>query len=110
MNELKLLLQENPRNFDDECELFKKCTVEEYKEMALFALSELSKQGSFIEQRTDNAGWAAHHITKAIFEEQDIFDPYSDNEFLEKAAATCPYYINRYIIQDNFKYIGRGNA
>ena len=44
-----------------------------------------------------NTGWAAHHITKAVFEEQDIFDPYKDNDFIEKASLICPYYINRYV-------------
>jgi len=93
---LKMMLMRNPRDFDDKCERFKNCTAEEYKELALFALEILSKSGKFTQCRTDNIGWAAHHITKAIFEEQDIFDPYEDKQFIADAANLCPWYIKRY--------------
>ena len=97
-DKLKQLLIENPRNLDDKCDCFLKCTHNEYKELALFSLSELcTKHGNFEKCRTDNAGWAAHHITKAIFEEQDIFDSYEDEDFIQQAIAICPYYIKRYL-------------
>lgn len=44
----------------------------------------------FTHCRTDTAGWAAHYVTKAVFEEQDLFDPYADREFLEEAEKLLP--------------------
>jgi hypothetical protein len=81
IEKLRKVLAANPRDFDDKCDRFKSCTADEYKELALFALKTLCKNGKFIQCRTDKYGWAAHHITKAVFEEQDIFDPYKDAEF-----------------------------
>ncbi|MCL2853333.1 MAG: hypothetical protein FWE20_09955 [Defluviitaleaceae bacterium] len=96
MDKLRAILTNNPRDFDDKCDLFSKCGAEEYKELALFALRALCKNGKFNKCRTDAKGWAAHHITKAVFEEQGIFDPYGDKEFITKAAAVCPWYVLRY--------------
>ena len=97
-DKLKSLLANCPRDLDDKCDRFKQCTAEEYKELALHALRTLCKGKGFNVCRTDENGWAAHHITKAIFEETpiDSFDPYADKEFIEVAAALCPWYVRRY--------------
>ena len=96
LGKLYAVLAKNPRDLDDKCDLFKKCTAVQYKALALFALRTLCGYENFTRCRTDNAGWDAHHITKAIFEEQEIFDPYSDMDFIKEAADICPWYILRY--------------
>jgi len=96
IEKLQAVLTSNPRDFDDKCDLFQKCTAEDYKALALFALRTLCKGGKFTSCRTDDKGWAAHHITKAIFEEQSIFDPYRDGDFIAEAVAICPWYVLRY--------------
>jgi len=96
ISKLRAILAENPRDLDDKCDLFKNCTAEEYKELALFSLRTLCKNMRFHKRRTSEKGWAAHHITKAIFEEQSIFDPYSDPGFIADAAKICPWYVLRY--------------
>ena len=96
MDRLKKIIENNPRDLDDKCDLFKKCTAEEYEDLALFALETLCKGRKFTKRRDDADGWAAHHITKAFFEEQDIFDPYADAGFIQAAAKICPWYILRY--------------
>lgn len=99
VEELKVILSSEPRALDDRCGLFKQCTPEQYKELALHAMT-AARGGIPPEQfnhcRTDISGWAMHHITKAVFEEQDIFDPYADQGFIEAAAAICPWYVKRY--------------
>ena len=106
IEELKEMLRKHPRDLDDKCDAFKSCTAEEYKALALYALEVLCKGSMYTRPRYDNDGWAAHHISKAIFEEQDFFDPYADQPFLDKALAICPWYIGRYLeppINDELK-------
>lgn len=50
----------------------------------------------FAQRRNDEAGWIVHHITKAVFEEQDVFDPYSDQKFIQEAVRLLPWYVKRY--------------
>lgn len=45
----------------------------------------------------DQSGQTAHDISKAIFEEQDLFDPYTDAAFLAAAERILPWYIRRYV-------------
>ena len=97
IEKLRAMLANNPRDFDDKCERFSECTAEEYMELALFSLKTLCKGKTFNKCRTDDCGWAAHHITKAIFEEQSIFDPYADKDFITEAESVCPWYIRRYL-------------
>ena len=97
MNKLRRVLTANPRNLDDKRDLFKDCAPDEYKELVLHALTVLCKNnGDFTACRTDEIGWSAHHITKAVFEEQSVFDPYSDEGFIQEMAGICPWYITRY--------------
>jgi hypothetical protein len=98
-DELKTILKKNPRDLDDKCDLFKYCTVKEYKTLALFALDTLCNNDPqrFCQCLANADGWAAHHITKAIFEEQSIFDPYEDKQFIADAEVICPWYIRRYV-------------
>lgn len=96
---LRDILEKDPLAFDDRCDLFRRQPVDWYKELALFAMERISTHfgpGQFTGRRHDMAGWAAHHVTKAVFEEQDLFDPYSDREFLEEAEKFLPWYIKRY--------------
>lgn len=89
----------NPRALDDRCDLFRRQPVDWYKEIALHAMKSISHglgPVQFTHCRHDLAGWAAHHVTKAVFEEQDLFDPYTDREFIEEAAKLLPWYIRRY--------------
>lgn len=89
----------NPRSLDDKCDLFRQQPVDWYKEIALHAMKSISHElgpDQFSHCRHDTAGWAAHQVTKAVFEEQDIFDPYSNREFLEEAEKLLPWYIKRY--------------
>lgn len=70
-----------------------------YKELALYAMECISQKygpDHFAQHRNDEAGWITHHITKAVFEEQDLFDPYSDQGFILEAARLLPWYIKRY--------------
>lgn len=70
-----------------------------YKELALYAMECVSQRygpDHFTQRQDDGAGWMAHHITKAVFEEQDVFDPYLDQGFIRDAAKHLPWYINRY--------------
>lgn len=88
-----------PRALDDRCNLFRSQPVDWYKEIALHAMKSISHElgpDQFAHCRHDVAGWAAHRVTKAVFEEQDLFDPYSDREFLEDAKKLLPWYICRY--------------
>ncbi len=96
---LMSLLWANPRALDDQCDLFRRQPADWYKEMALHAMKSISHElgpDQFTHCRHDLSGWAAHHVTKAIFEEQDTFDPYGDREFLEEAERLLPWYIKRY--------------
>lgn len=93
------ILWKRPRDLDDKCDLFRRQPVEWYKEMALHAMRSISYEqgpGRFSQCRHDPSGWDAHHVTKAVFEEQDLFDPYIDREFLEEAEKLLPWYIKRY--------------
>lgn len=97
---LERILSGEPRAFDDRCELFTKQPVEWYRELALHAMKIISGPigpDGFAQCRHDSAGWAAHHVTKAVFEEQDVFDPYADKEFIAAARALLPWYIDRYV-------------
>jgi len=85
----------------------------EYKWIALIALKAIAKnkplmtcgimdaqaQG-LISPKMDCAKsaryWAAHTVSKDIFEGQSFFDPYQDAEFIKQAAEICPHYILRY--------------
>lgn len=96
INMLKDILTKKPLDLDDKCDLFKFCNAEEYKELAVFALQTLCKTENFNYCRTNDAGWAAHHITKAIFEKQNIFDPYSDADFIASIEEACPWYVHPY--------------
>lgn len=99
MLHLKSVLWDDPQALDDKHFMFVVYGAEDYKELALYALSALSLQedGDFNHCRDDAAGRTAHHITKAIFEEQGVFDPYGDQEFLSKAIELCPWYVKRYL-------------
>ena len=88
-----------PRDLREKPGLFRRLPVDWYKEIALHAMKSVSHRlgpDQFTHCRTDTAGWAAHYVTKAVFEEQDLFDPYADREFLEEAEKLLPWYIKRY--------------
>lgn len=90
----------DPRALDDRSHIFLRQPADWYKEIALHAMKSISNNfgpEQFSHCRTDTAGWAAHHVTKAVFEEQDLFNPYEDQEFLEEAKKLLPWYINRYV-------------
>lgn len=96
---LRAILEKDPRAFSDRPDIFRAQPVDWYKELALFAMEKISSllgPDQFTSCRTDLAGWAAHYVTKAVFEEQDLFDPYSDREFVREAGKLLPWYINRY--------------
>ena len=99
-HELMSMVWVEPRDFRDKCDLFRRQPVDWYKEIALHAMKSVSHRlgpDQFTHCRTDTAGWAAHYVTKAVFEEQDLFDPYADREFLEEAEKLLPWYIKRYV-------------
>lgn len=95
---LRSILQNEPRAFDDQCDLFRAYPPDWYKELALYAMKCVAQaHGSPMAECVHNQnGWAAHHISKAIFEEQDIFDPYTDTAFLAAAEHILPWYVQRY--------------
>ena len=89
-----------PRDLREKPGLFRRLPVDWYKEIALHAMKSVSHRmgpDQFTHCRTDTAGWAAHYVTKAVFEEQDLFDPFADREFLEEAEKLLPWYIKRYV-------------
>lgn len=77
-------------------------TPEVYKACALAALEGLKEAAghTFPRKSCGEHGWKAHHVTKCIFEEQLIFDPYADKTFCDAALELCSYYILRYIAPD----------
>ena len=89
----------HPSALDNQKELFEQQPVDWYKEIALHAMKSISHTlgpEQFTHQRADVLGWQAHHVTKAAFEEQGLFDPYKDQEFLEAAGSLLPWYVKRY--------------
>lgn len=95
---LKSLLKENPAALYEQSEVFK-AYPSRYRELALYAMECVSSKqgtGQVTHRCTDAAGWIAHHITKAVFEEQEVFDAYHDKEFIQRAAAFLPWYVWRY--------------
>ena len=85
-------LRDNPCVFYDHSGDFKVYPFW-YKELALYAMECISQKygpDHFAQRHDDEAGWAAHHITKAVFEEQDVFDPYLDQKFIQEAARLLP--------------------
>lgn len=91
-------LRDDPCAFRDHSDDFKAYPFW-YKELALYAMECVSQKygpDHFAKRLDDKAGWMAHHITKAVFEEQDKFDPYSDPGFIQEAARLLPWYIKRY--------------
>lgn len=93
------MVWDRPRDLDDKCGLFLRQPVEWYKELALHAMRSISYipgPEQFTHCRHDLSGWAAHHVTKAVFEEQDLFDPYADLEFIQAARKLLPWYVSRY--------------
>ncbi len=96
---LMSLVWANPRALDDLGSLFRCQPVDWYEEIALHAMKSVSHElgpDQFNHCRHDTAGWAAHHVTKAVFEEQDIFNPFDSRDFLEEARKLLPWYVNRY--------------
>lgn len=96
---LRAILKKDPRALDDQCDLFRRQPADWYKELALAAMKAISEKlgpEQFTHCRRDTEGWAAHHVTKAVYEEQDVFDPYTDREFTKAAAALLPWYVARY--------------
>ena len=98
---LRGILRDDPRALDDQCELFCACPPDWYKELALYAMRRIALVHGLpmTEGVQSEHEWAAHHVTKAVFEEQDLFDPYSDTAFLNSAAAILPWYVRRYTKQ-----------
>lgn len=91
----------DPRALDDQSHIFLRQPADWYKEIALHAMKSISHNlgpEQFSHCRTDTAGWAAHHVTKAVFEEQDLFLPYADFDFLKEAKSLLPWYIERYVV------------
>lgn len=89
----------HPSALDNRKELFERQPVDWYKEIALHSMKSISHTlgpEQFTHRRDDVLGWQAHHVTKAVFEEQDLFDPYADGEFLKEAESLLPWYIKRY--------------
>ena len=104
-HQLQAILKENPNALDDRCDLFKAQPSEWYKELALYAMECIAVARGpeyFTACRHDADGQAAHHVTKAIFEEQDVFDPYGDWQFICAAAALLPWYVKRYTKQRSY--------
>lgn len=98
-HELMSMVWATPSVLDSKKDLFEAQPVNWYKEIALHAMKSISHTlgpEQFSHMRTDVLGWQAHHVTKAVFEEQELFDPYSDQEFLEEAERLLPWYIKRY--------------
>ena len=88
-----------PSALNSQKELFEMQPVDWYKEIALHSMKSISHTlgpEQFTHRRDDVLGWQAHHVTKAVFEEQDLFDPYADVEFLKEAESLLPWYIKRY--------------
>ena len=96
---LREILRNDPSAFDDQCDLFRSYPLDWYKELALYAMRCVARtHGSpMAESVHDQNGQTAHHISKAIFEEQDLFDPYTDAAFLAAAERILPWYIRRYV-------------
>lgn len=98
-HELMSIVWATPSALDNQKELFEQQPVDWYKEIALHAMKSISHTlgpEQFTHQRADVLGWQAHHVTKAVFEEQGLFDPYKDQEFLEAAGSLLPWYVKRY--------------
>jgi len=76
--------------------------TEHYKACALAALRGLAEKAGhhFPSKSNGNLGWDAHHVTKRIFEEQSVFDPYADKAFQDEAVKLCCYYVLRYVAPD----------
>ena len=95
---LREILRNDPSAFDTQSDLFRSYPLDWYKELALYAMRCVVRtHGSpMTECVHDQNGYAAHHISKVIFEEQDIFDPYINTAFLAAAERILPWYIRRY--------------
>lgn len=98
---LMSMVWKEPRELRDKCGLFQQQPVDWYKEIAIHAMKSVTQElgpDRFTHHRTDVAGLDAHIVTKEVFETQNLFDPYSDREFLEKAKKLLPWYIKRYTL------------
>ena len=97
---LEAILDKEPRAFRDRCDLFRAQPADWYIELALHAMKVISDRHGpehYDHCQHDIDGWAAHYVTKAVFEEQDVFDPYADREFIAEARTLLPWYISRYV-------------
>lgn len=100
--EAAALTRERPRLFWAVPAAYESRPEEVYKACALAALEGLALDAghNFPKKSCGNAGWDAHHITKRIFEEQSVFDPYADKPFCAAATRFCQYYVLRYTAPD----------
>lgn len=101
-SEAVTLTRERPRLFFSVPEAYESRSVDVYKACALAALEGLSESAGchFPKKHYGDPGWDAHHVTKRIFEEQTIFDPYADKTFCDEALRLCQYYTLRYTQPD----------
>ncbi len=79
---------------------FMKVTPDEYKRLCIATLEGIRDKFGIITQKGAYAVagiGAAHHVTKKIFEEQGIFNPHDDQEFINTILPLCPYYVARYL-------------
>lgn len=78
----------------------KKLTPDEYKQVCLAALENVRDKYGIV---TRGSGFhvpgilAAREVTKHIFEEQEIFDPLKDRDFINAALPICPYHVAQYL-------------
>lgn len=100
--EAVILTRERPSLFYSVLEAYEGRSADVYKACALAALEGLSESAGchFPKKHYGDPGWDAHHITKRIFEEQSIFDPYADKAFCNEALRLCQYYTLRYTAPD----------
>ncbi len=97
--ELLTLVENKPRLIYSASRPLEVRTADEYKACCVAALRSLSRKAghNFPQKGTGDNHWDAHHITKRIFEEQNIFDPYADQAFLDEITPLCTYYVLRYV-------------
>lgn len=96
------IMREFPRLFCSRFDLLRTRTPEVVKACAIAALQGIHEQAghSFKKNSNSQHGWDAHHVTKRIFEEQSIFDPYADPAFCKEAERLCYWYTMRYTHPD----------
>lgn len=80
-------------------DLFDELSSDEYKGLAGFALAVMKTRTGIkwpAEEIPGPDGEALEQLTRAIYEEQDIFDPYVDYRFHCCAVACGGCYVTRY--------------